>query len=152
MEFPKAQFTDRNLLTGYAVWSVLTAVISYRQGSIDPQLDLAEDTEQAITLEWDTDRPDGLRSDYFQWEVRVTINPELSPEDHAIDLIETSTEPEFDLFSQVHYILTVRQLLVALPWIERREFSKIRGLLNSTNYDYHGLKAINKAFKKSRSI
>ena len=69
MEFPKAQFTDRNLLTGYAVWSVLTAVISYRQGSIDPQLDLAEDTEQAITLEWDTDRPDGLRSDYFQWEV-----------------------------------------------------------------------------------
>ena len=142
MEFPQAQLTDRNRLTGYAVWSLLTAVIGYHRGGIDPQLDLAPDAEQAVTLEWDLDRPDDMPIDHLQWEVRVTINPELSPADHKVDLIETSTEPEADLLTIQHYSLTVQQLLVALPWIERREFSKIRGLLNSMDCEEYGLKAV----------
>jgi len=145
MQFPQAQLTDRNRLTGYAVWSLLTAVIDYHRGGIDPQLDLAPDAEQAVTLEWDLDRPEDMPIDYLQWEVRVTINPELSPTDHKADLIETTADAEADLLTIQHYSLTVRQLLVALPWIERREFSKIRGLINATDCEEYDLKAMSEA-------
>ena len=142
MQFPQAQLTDRNRLTGYAVWSLLTAVINYDRGGIDPQLDLAPDAEQAVTLEWDLDRPDEMPIDYLQWEAKVTINPELDPAGHTVDLIETTAEPEADLLTIQHYSLTVRQLLVALPWIERGEFSKIRGLINATDCEEYGLKVM----------